>query len=260
MFFLTNFLIYNLKEKGTIMQKKLQSLTFIMALLYLGVTIGSQDLGVQANGETTYNLTYELYGGANHGSNPTSYTASSNITLQPATKSNLAFYGWYASQSYLEEDLVKTLPGKHLGVTKLYAKYGPSNYQITLDYNDGTAPVTKPSETLYTVPGTVTWSVANTENLYYFSFTRDLNNDGNDDFIGYTSSVAKQRHIFINNGNDTFTKFTAAFIPTASNSTVWSAEYADFDGDGKSDLITFYENNVISLSRGVGDGETYIRT
>ena len=219
-------------------------------IFFLAHTLPVETISAQANGETTYNLTYELYGGTNDGANPTSYTAASNVTLKPATKANLAFYGWYSNQSYLEEFLVKTLPGRHLGVTKLFAKYGPLNYQLTLDFNNGSPAVVMPSETLYTDPATATWSEPNTDSNFYFSLTRDLNNDGNDDFIGY-SSASKQRQIYMNNGDDTFTKTTTNSF---ANTFVWSADFVDMDDDGKSDLITFYQDTTVGISKGNGDG------
>ena len=78
-----------------------------------------------ANANTTFSLTYQMYGGTNHASNPTSYNDdAADITLLPASKANLFFQGWYKSEDFTEFDRVDVLPGNHVGVTKLYAKWG----------------------------------------------------------------------------------------------------------------------------------------
>ena len=72
-----------------------------------------------------YNINYVLDGGTNSPSNPTSVsTSSSNITLQPATKSGYKFLGWYkdsAFNSYVE----KIKPSTMSSDLTLYARFTP---------------------------------------------------------------------------------------------------------------------------------------
>lgn len=87
---------------------------------------------------TTYNITYELDGGTNSGSNPATYNVTTaTITLQNPTKGHDRFDGWYSTYSAgVYSDPVTEIPlGSHGNIT-LHAKWA-ERYEIVFDA-DGT--------------------------------------------------------------------------------------------------------------------------
>lgn len=83
-----------------------------------------------------YEITYELYGGTNHASNPAKYTIeTSTITLQAPTKTGYTFGGWYKENTF--ETSVTQITNGSTGDITLYAKWEVDTYRITLDANGG---------------------------------------------------------------------------------------------------------------------------
>lgn len=86
----------------------------------------------------TYNITYELDGGTNSGSNPATYNVTTaTITLQDPSKGRDRFDGWYSTYSAgVYSDQVTEIPvGSHGDIT-LYAKWA-ERHTIVFDA-DGT--------------------------------------------------------------------------------------------------------------------------
>lgn len=83
-----------------------------------------------------YDITYNLYGGTNHASNPAKYTIeTSTITLQAPTKTGYTFGGWYKENTF--ETSVTQITNGSTGDITLYAKWEVDTYRITLDANGG---------------------------------------------------------------------------------------------------------------------------
>lgn len=103
----------------------------------------------------TYSITYELNGGTNNSSNPTTYTMESNtITLKDATRNGYNFSGWYKTSIFSNK--VTTIDTGSYGDLTLYAKWTPISYSINYYLNGGTNSSSNPS--FYTVEDTVTFA------------------------------------------------------------------------------------------------------
>jgi uncharacterized repeat protein (TIGR02543 family) len=84
---------------------------------------------------TPYNITYNLDGGTNPTSGPTSYTVeSSTITLPTPTRTNYTFAGWYDNSGFTGNP-VTTIPTGSTGNRTFYARWA-YNFGITLDPAD----------------------------------------------------------------------------------------------------------------------------
>ena len=71
----------------------------------------------------TYTISYELNGGTNNNSNPTTYTIETQtIILQPATFENEKVSRWHSEQAF--ETRITTIPKGSHGNIKLYARAG----------------------------------------------------------------------------------------------------------------------------------------
>lgn len=96
----------------------------------------------------TYSIVYELNGGTNNSSNPTSYTVESDtIILHNAARDNYTFAGWYTTSNFSHE-LTEINKGTY-GNLVLYAKWMPVQFSIIYDLKGGTNAVNNPSS--YTV-------------------------------------------------------------------------------------------------------------
>lgn len=86
---------------------------------------------------TTYSISYELNGGTNDSSNPTSYTIESNtITLSDATRTGYTFEGWYNTSTFSNK-VTQITKGSYDDLT-LHAKWTPISYSITYNLDGGT--------------------------------------------------------------------------------------------------------------------------
>ena len=84
-----------------------------------------------------YDITYNLYGGTNHASNPAKYTIeTSAITLQAPTKTGYTFGGWYKEDAFTNP--VTQITTGSIGEIILYAKWTPNTYTVQFDANEGT--------------------------------------------------------------------------------------------------------------------------
>jgi len=100
-----------------------------------------------ANGEVTlyakwtptkYTIKYELDGGTNSDSNPSTYTINSaKITLADPSKTGYTFGGWYTSSNFASETQKKTIDKGSTGAVTLYAKWTANKYTIKYAKNGG---------------------------------------------------------------------------------------------------------------------------
>ena len=71
----------------------------------------------------SYSITYNLNGGVNSGSNPTSYTVETeNIILQDATKTSATFDGWFADGGFTG-GVITQIPKGSSGAKAFFAKW-----------------------------------------------------------------------------------------------------------------------------------------
>ena len=222
------------------MKKYIYSLTLSLFAIFSWVNPNAL-LPTQA--VNTYNLTYEMFGGTNHASNPSSYTdTQSNVNLLPATKAGVQFHGWYKSEGFSALDRVDVLPGTHAGVTKLYAKWGLQSYTVDFVSNGGTAieqQLSIPTFSQSPIPIFIGTSEATSG---YTSVSRDINGDGKGDFITFSDG---DRHIFLSHPTLGFqyTKVSNNLINFA-----WASKFFDINNDGLEDLIVLADNTAITYS------------
>jgi len=87
---------------------------------------------------TEYTINYTLNSGANHPSNPQTYTiVTPEITLQEPTRIGYTFGGWFGNSSFIG-DPVTSIPYGSTGNKAYYAQWILDTYAISFDRNDGT--------------------------------------------------------------------------------------------------------------------------
>ena len=102
-----------------------------------------------------YSISYQLNGGTNDSSNPSSYTIeSSTITLKDATRNGYTFAGWYMTSTFSNK--VTTISSGSYGDLTLYAKWTPVSYSITYNLDGGTNASSNPST--YTIESAFTFA------------------------------------------------------------------------------------------------------
>jgi uncharacterized repeat protein (TIGR02543 family) len=203
---------------------------------------------IHVQASTTYNLSYELYGGTNHVSNPVSYTDSQqNFTLLPATKTNLSFHGWYKSETFSEVDRVTSLPGRFPGVTKLYAKWAAKNHTFNFISN-GVTVQQSPTRTNFDLGTSPTYVALGNAPGSYITVSRDLNGDGKGDFIDFDGG---NRHIYTSHPNF---GFTTSVVTNNLINFAWDARFFDINDDDREDLIVLASNGVLTYSLRQADG------
>ncbi len=84
-----------------------------------------------------YTIQYNLNGGTNNQSNPTSYNVITNtITLKNPTRKGYTFNGWYSDSAYKTK--VTQISKGSTGNKTLYAKWTMNKYTIQYNLNGGT--------------------------------------------------------------------------------------------------------------------------
>lgn len=91
-----------------------------------------------------YSIIYNLNGGKNDGSNPSSYkVTTATITLKNPKRKNYKFEGWYSDSSY--KNKVTRIAKGSTGNKTLYAKWSANIYSITYNLNGGKNNSSNPS-------------------------------------------------------------------------------------------------------------------
>ncbi|MDF9866508.1 putative repeat protein (TIGR02543 family) [Bacilli bacterium PM5-3] len=97
-----------------------------------------------------YNITYELYGGANDSSNPNKYTYGVGVTsFANPSKTGHTFKGWFAESSYT--NTFTSISTTDIGDKVLHAKWEANNYNVTYDLDGGTNDPSNPNKYTYGV-------------------------------------------------------------------------------------------------------------
>jgi|GEM_PF-6263493 len=132
------------------------------------VKAGTATITAKANGvtatckvtvENSYKITYNLNGGTNSKSNPTTYSKSSGtITLKNPTKTGYTFAGWYTNSKFTGSK-VTTIKGSAEKNYTLYAKWTANTYTVKFDANGGTG-------TMSSIKGTYNKSLTLTKNSF----------------------------------------------------------------------------------------------
>jgi uncharacterized repeat protein (TIGR02543 family) len=98
--------------------------------------------------EMQYSISYNLYGGTNDASNPTSYNdESEDIILKSPTKEYHDFKGWYTDADFTNR--ITYIASGTTGDITLYAKWDETQYSISYSLYGGTNDVSNP--TSYTI-------------------------------------------------------------------------------------------------------------
>ena len=106
---------------------------------FTGITEGSTgNITVYAEWEIIdYTITYNLNGGTNHVSNPTTYTVlTEGVTLQDPTKAGYTFEGWFTDSEF--ETAFTGITEGSTGNITVYAEWEIIDYTITYNLDGGT--------------------------------------------------------------------------------------------------------------------------
>src|SRR5690554_3394964 len=112
-----------------------------LSTAYTFTTMPAEDIILYAKWNIiTYSINYELDGGLNHLSNPSSYTIETNtIILSAPTKERYTFEGWYSDSNFT--NYVSEITIGSIGNLTLYAKWTLNSYTLSFNSNGG-SPVT----------------------------------------------------------------------------------------------------------------------
>lgn len=92
----------------------------------------TEDMTLVANWSIiTYNITYELNGGTNSSSNPSTYTVEDTITLADPSKTGYSFAGWT-----LNDEPISTIQAGTYGNLTLVATWSINSYNVTVTSSD----------------------------------------------------------------------------------------------------------------------------
>ncbi|MDY4182983.1 MAG: InlB B-repeat-containing protein [Candidatus Onthovivens sp.] len=147
----------------------------------------------------TYSISYELNGGTNNSSNPTSYTIeSSTITLKDATRNDYTFAGWYMTSTFSNK--VTTISSGSYGDLTLYAKWTPVSYSITYNLDGGTNASSNPST--YTIESAFTFAAPSKTGYTFLGWFDNNGNQVTSIVAGTTGALTLTAHW---NEGDSFT-------------------------------------------------------
>lgn len=96
-----------------------------------------------------YKITYNLFGGTNHKSNPDSYTFGIGVTLKDPTANGSIFKGWYTTSDFKEGTSITSIDSKTSGDITLYAKWELRTCDIAYVLNGGVNHVSNPTKYTY---------------------------------------------------------------------------------------------------------------
>ncbi|MDY4819576.1 MAG: InlB B-repeat-containing protein [Bacilli bacterium] len=151
-----------------------------------------ENVTIVANwGAHSYSISYELNGGTNNSSNPTSYTIeNSTITLRDATRNGYTFSGWYKTSTF--SNLVTTINTGSYGDLVLYAKWTPVQYSITYNLDGGTNASSNPLT--YTIESAFNFSDATKTGYRFAGWFDDNGNRVTSILAGATGALTLTAH------------------------------------------------------------------
>ncbi|GEM_PF-5324085 len=84
---------------------------------------------------TKYAINYELFGGTNSSSNPSTYNYETRVDFADPSKTGYDFGGWYSESAYLNE--VSAIVKGSNGEKTVYAKWTPKSVTLSFETNGG---------------------------------------------------------------------------------------------------------------------------
>ena len=97
----------------------------------------TSDIKLTAEWETIgYSITYDLGGGTNAESNPSSYTIEDAITFAAPSRTGYTFVGWFDAET--DGKKIESLVAGSTGNVTLYARWTAITYTVTFNANGGT--------------------------------------------------------------------------------------------------------------------------
>ena len=133
-----------------------------------------------------YGITYDLAGGTNDSSNPSSYTYGTGVTsFAPAIKTGYTFVGWFDAASGGNE--ITEITTTDIENKTLYAHWTANQYGIAYELDGGTNAISNPSS--YTYGTGVTSFAPATKTGYTFVGWFDAPSGGNEITAIFTTST-----------------------------------------------------------------------
>ena len=180
----------------------------------------------------TYTITYELNGGINASSNPSTYQVDTDtITLAEPTKTGYTFKGWSGTGLTGDTNTEVTIATGSKENKEYTANWEIINYSISYDLDGGTVATTNPSE--YTVTSDNITLNNPTKNGYEFAgwTGTGLTGNANTEVTIATGSTGDRSYT----ANWEESKIGKSISTTIS----YIGQYADINGDGTIDGIIY---------------------
>ena len=197
----------------------------------------TQEAGVIAEGSTgdvkvyakwevnTYNISYELNGGAAEG-NPATYTVEDAVEFAAPTKLGYEFLGWYADAEF-EVACAKVEKGS-TGDVKVYAKWAAVKYTINYDLDGGVNNEANPQE--YTIEDEVVFAEPSKDNHSFLGWVDGEGNAVTKIEVGSTGEVTVVATWKIDAFNITY-DLNGGYFPTPYPYATYEEVVADFLND-----------------------------
>lgn len=146
----------------------------------------------------TYSITYELNGGDNNSSNPSTYTIESDtITLKDPSRYGYNFSGWYKTSTFSNQ--VTSINKGSYGNLVLYAKRTPILYSISYNLDGGTNSLSNPST--YTIESEFDFADATKTGYQFAGWFDNGGNRVSSITVGSTGSLTLTAHWTANLNN-----------------------------------------------------------
>jgi uncharacterized repeat protein (TIGR02543 family) len=102
-----------------------------------------------------HTISYELNGGANHSSNPATYTVNDTVTLHAPTRTGYTFEGWYDNDGF-NGSAVGGISAGSTGSKSYWARWTAHVYRVAYEGNSATGGETDTSDHVYDVDKALT--------------------------------------------------------------------------------------------------------
>ena len=201
----------------------------------------------------TYNIKYNLNGGTNSSSNPSTYTVLNGVSLANPTKAGYTFDGWYlddgtkitginegctASFSSVS-DMYSQLSSRTTGDITVTAKFSPVTYTVVYYGNGNTGGSTSPTTHTSDVPANLATNGYTKTNYYFKEWNTKADGTG-------TSYGEGEEVVNLMSTSGTFNLY-AIWITSVQEKT-FTIKYNANGGSGSMANTTFVESEAKYLS------------
>ena len=172
---------------------------------------------------TTYTITYNMNGGTNNSSNPTSYTINNSFTLKEPTRTGYTFLGWTYSGQTTPTKNVTVYTGT-MGNKTYTANWQLTTYTITYNMNGGTNNSSNP--TSYTINNSFTLKEPNRTGYTFLGWTYSGQTTPTKNVTVYTGTMGNKTYTAnwkANTYTVTFDANGGTVSPTSNNATYGSS-------------------------------------